>query len=94
MSAHQYQRLQGLLKPLRIVDPRQVRDRAVQMLLVMQEHRKRGLQAVPAGMIELASKLQASVRYMMYLHQKQLMFTSNEAFSTWPARRRKTARIQ
>jgi hypothetical protein len=94
MGAQQYQRLQGLLKHLRIVDPREVRDQAVQMLLVMQEYRKRGLQAVPAEMIELAPRLQASVRYMMFLHQRQLLFSTNEAFSTWFEQRKKTARVR
>jgi hypothetical protein len=94
LGARQHARLVRLLQMIKAEDATAVRERLVQLLLVFGEYERRGLDAIPPEMIELADRLPASVRLLLFRHQARLLFGAEERLAAWTKAQRATARVE
>lgn len=64
------------------------------MQFVHDEYLRRKLTVIPREMIEVADRLPASIRLLLYRQQTELLFGDEAQRDRWIAARRSTARVE
>jgi hypothetical protein len=90
LREYQYNQLTSFLKSIKVSDQEDIDSTVNEMILVMKEYKKRGLDVIPKEMMELYPNIAGDVQGVMFEHQKDLMFDSDDDYIDWVSQQKKT----
>ncbi len=83
ITQYQYNTIKNQLRQMNMKDEEKIKNRIIEMSLVMDNYIKSDYDIIPSEMIDLKEKLPGDVQNIMFEHQKYILFDSESDYKSW-----------